>query len=297
MIFSLAEPGVLGLPSAMTAKNFKISALTVGVIGLAGALPLSAELPSMSEKENLGYFIVARSKSFDFGLTSDGKTTIKVLDDKGVPVNNKLTLGVDFNVTETLPDGKKIKRQFNAESLETTSPATDKPKNVVFKGKVTGDIEFEATVSEERGMIMLGGRLLNPTALKNPTQFSIDVRIPSATPEAKADSNKRDAKELEDKMKADKIQVTWTDGKKARIPANKAVEGASKEVSGPGITAANIDFSAYKDRKIQLTASPNSSIMISNPSTRPLSEGFSLNWTADPAKDPAGKARLAIEIR
>lgn len=281
----------------MPARNFNIGALTIGLIGLTGVLPLSAQLPSLGDGDNLGYFVVARSKSSSFGITSDGKTSIKVLDIKGTAVNNQLTIGINFNVTETTPDGKKVTRKLNPESLQTKNVATERPKNIVFQGKVTGDIEFEATVSEERGMILLGGRLLNATALKNPTQFSIEVDIPSTVPKAKADANKRDAKELEDKIKGDKVQITWTDGKKAKIPANKPVDGASKEVSGPGITAAALDFSEFRDREIQLTASPNSSMALSNKPNQPLAEGFSLIWTADTAKDPDGKARLAISIR
>lgn len=281
----------------MKIKNFKAGAFALGMISLAGLLPLSAQLPTLSETDHLGYFVVARSKTFQFGVTSDAKTTIKVLDDKGEAANLNLTLNVNFNVTETMPDGKKIVREIKAESLESAQAATDKPKNVVFKGKVTGDIEFEATVSEERGTLMLGGRLLNAAALKNPTQFSVEVKIPNTKSAAKADATKKDIKESEDKIKGDKLLLIWTDGKKARIHASKAVEGASKDVSGPGITAAAIEFSAFNDRKIQLTASPNSSMMVSNASNQSLSEGFSLNWTADTAKDPEGKARLAVEIR
>lgn len=281
----------------MIAKRFRVGALMVGLVGLAGVVPISAQLPTLSDKENLGYFVVVRSKSSQFGLGSDGKTTIKVLDNKGETISSKLTIDVDFNVTETMPDGKKIVRKINAESLESAQEPTAKPKNVVIKGKVTGDVEFEVVVSEERGAIILGGRLLNPGALKNPTQFSIEVEFPNSLPEAKKDGDKRDAKELEDKIKGDKVQLTWTDGKRVKIPASKAVAGVSQEVTGPGISTATVEFIAFKDRKFQLTASPNSSMTVSNPATRPLSEGFSFNWTADLAKDPEGKARLAIEVR
>ncbi len=281
----------------MIVKKTRVGALTAVWVGLAGVVPISAQLPTLNDKENLGYFVVARSKSSQFGLASDGKTTIRVLDNKGETMSSKLTIDVDFNVTETMPDGKKIVRKIKAESLESAQEPTSKPKNVVIKGKVTGEVEFEVMVSEERGAILLGGRLLNPGALKNPTQFSVEVEVPNSLPEAKKDGDKRDAKELEDKIRGDKVQLMWTDGKRVRIPGSKAVEGGSKEVTGPGISAATIEFSAFKDQRIQLTASPNSSMTVSNPATRPLSEGFSLHWTADLAKDPEGKARLAIEIR
>jgi hypothetical protein len=198
-----------------------------------------------------------------------------------------------------MPDGKTISRKFSPESLETTHAATVKPRDVTFRGKATGDIGFEVFVTEERGAIVLGGHLLNPTALKNPARFAIEVKIPNAVPEAKPDSegDKKAAKELEDAIKDDKVQLIWTDGKKARIAGDEAVEGSSKEVSGPGISAASIQFAAFKDRKIQTTASANSSMMLTNPSKRRLAEGFALLWSADPAKDPQGKARLTIEIR
>ncbi len=282
----------------MTTRNFR-TGLLVGVLGAAGMFPLAAQLPMLSDKEMLGYFLAADSKSFEFRIGADGKTSIKVLDSKGNPVNSKLAIPVTFSIEETLPGGKTISRQFSPESLETTFPATMKPKDVTFRGKATGDIGFEVFVTEERGAITLGGHLLNPAELKNPTRFGIEVRIPNAVPEAKPDSegDKKAAKEREDAVKDDKVQLMWTDGKKARIAGDEAVEGSSKEVSGPGISAAVVQFAAFKDRKIQVTAGPNSSMMLRNPSKRRLVEGFDLFWSADPAKDPQGKARLTIEIR
>ncbi len=282
----------------MTTRDFKTS-LLVGVLGVAGMCPVSAQLPMLTDKELLGYFLVADSKNFQFRIGADGKTSIKVLDSKGNPVNNKLTIPVTFSVEETMPDGKTISRKFSPESLETTHAATMKPRDVTFRGKATGDIGFEVFITEERGAITLGGHLLNPAELKNPTRFAIEVGIPNAVPEEKPDAegNKKAAKEREDAVKDDKVQLIWTDGKKAKIAGDEAVEGSSKEVSGPGISATAIQFAAFKDRKVQVTASPNSSMMLTNPSKRRLVEGFALLWSADPAKDPQGKARLTIEIR
>lgn len=282
----------------MTIRDFK-TGLLVGVLGVAGVFPVSAQLPMLSDKEVLGYFLVADSKSFQFRIGADGKTAIKVIDSKGTAVNNKLTIPVTFSVEETMPDGKTISRKFSPESLETTHEATVKPRDVTFRGKATGDIGFEVFVTEERGAITLGGHLLNPAELKNPTRFAIEVRIPSAVPEEKTDAegDKKAAKKLEEAVKDDKVQLIWTDGKKARIAGDEPVEGSSKEVTGPGISAASIQFAAFKERKIQLTASPDSSMNLSNSSKQRLVDGFSLLWSADSAKDPQGKARLTIEIR
>lgn len=281
----------------MMIKNFRGVAFATGLFSAAGILPVPAELPSMSEKDNLGYFVVARNRSFNYGLTANGKGSMKLMNPKGGEISSKLAIGLDFSVLETMPDGKVISRQIKAETLESAQEATDKPKDVVFKGKVTGDIEFEAYISEDRGGILLGGRLLNAGALKNPTRFVIDMKFPTTLPEAKSEPTKKDTKAYEDKIKDDKVQLKWTDGKKAKIDANEDVEGSSKEVSGPGISAAVVEFSAYSDRKIQATASPNSSMVISNKDKGPLSSGFSLVWSADVAKDPDGKARLSVDVK
>jgi hypothetical protein len=279
-------------------RDFKAGVFAVGLLGVAGVFPVSAQLPSLSDKDVLGYFVAADSKSFQFRIASDGKATIKVLDSKGDPVNNELTIPVIFTVEETLPGGKTISRKIIPESLESAQAATLKPKDITIKGKVTGDIGFEVFVSEDRGAIMLGGHLLNPAELKNPTRFAIEVRIPNSMPKSKADEDdKKAAKELEEKIKDDKVQLVWTDGKKAKIAGDKAVEGSSKEVTGPGVTAASIEFATFKERKILVTAAPNSSMRLTNPATRPLVEGFSLFWSADPAKDAEGKARITIEVK
>lgn len=284
------------------AYGMKSREMKAGVfaLGLLGVLPVSAQLPSLSDKDVLGYFVAADSKSFEFRIAADGKTGINVLDSKGQSVSAKLAIPVVFTVEETEANGKVTSRQIISESLQSEQPATLKPKDVTIKGKVTGDIGFEAFVTEERGAIVLGGRLSNPAELKKPTRFLIEVRFPNAVPESKKDENeneKKAAKEREQNLKADKVQLFWTDGKKTRITGDKAVEGSSAEVTGPGITAASIEFGGYKDRKVVVTAAPNSSMRLSTKGSRPLPEGFSLFWSADLAKDPQGKARVSIEVK
>lgn len=269
----------------------------MGLFGAAGILPLRAQLPGLSETANLGYFVVSESRDYRYGLTSKGLGSIKVLRDKGGGISSKLDIRVNVNIEEKQPNGKVISRQIKAESLETTDAATDKLSNVIFKGKATGDAEFEMSVSEERGGLLFGGRLLNAASLKNPTRFSIDVRFPPTLPELKKDPTKKDLKNHEDKIKDDEVQLKWTDGKKTKIDANEEVEGDSKEVTGPGIESALVEFSAYSGQKVQITASPNSKMILSNSAKEPLSSGFTLNWAADVSKDPEGKARLSIQIK
>lgn len=278
-------------------KNFHLGGFAAGLIGIAGILPVSAELPTMQEKEWLGYFTGVKTKSFQFGVTADGKGLLKVLRDKDEPVTQKLNIPVEFKIEETMPDGKTISRTITPESLESAQAATDKPKNVVFKGQVTGGIGFEVFVNEEQGGVSLGGRLLEPAGLKNPTRFSIVAKVPNAYPDANPAGDKKAGKAFEDKIKDDKLQLNWTDGKRTKLPASEPVEAGSKEVSGPGVAGVLIDFSSYRGRKILLTASPNSSMALSNASKQPLADGFSIIWTVDSAKDPGAKARLLIGVK
>lgn len=282
----------------MTRRAMKAGVWAVALLGLAGIFPVSAQLPSLTDKDHLGYFVAADRRTLQFRIESNGRAVINALDSKGQPLNKDYAISVAFNVEETTPDGKTISRKFIPDSLQSEQEATTKPKDLTIKGKVTGDIEFEASVTEDRGAFILGGRLLNPAGLKNPTRFSIDVGIPKSVPKPKKEEDeKKAAKEQKERIKGDKVQLLWTDGKKARITSDQEVEGSSKEVTGTGITAASIEFAVFEDRKITVTASPNSSMRLSNKAKQSLSEGFTLSWSADPAKDPDGKARVAIEVR
>lgn len=267
-------------------------------MGLGGILPASAELPGLSEKEWLGYFVGFENKKFQFGITSQGKTRIKVIGKKGEPVSQKLTIPVEFLVEEIMPNGKATVLAVLPESLESAQPATAKPQNLAIKGKVKGDASFEVFVNEDRGMISLGGRLVDPgTLTKNPLRFSIRLKFPDAYPYGRAAGDKKKEKAFEDKIKNDRLQLTWADGKRLKQDTDKAVDAGSKEINGPGITALEVEFSTYDEKKFDLTASPSSLIALSGAQAAPLNEGFTVTWMADPVKDPEAKARLGIEMK
>lgn len=282
----------------MSVSKRRLGVIAAGLIGAAGILPVSAELPGLGEKEWLGHFVGFGNKRFQFGLTTQGKAAIRVTGKKGEPLNQRLAIAVDFLVEEILPDGKITVKQIMPETLQSAQAATDKPKNIVFHGKVKGDASFEVFVTEDGGAISLGGRLLDPGTLKkNPLRFSIRLKFPHAYPNAKADGNKQKAKAFEDKIKNDRVQLTWTDGKHVKQTTANKVEAGTKEINGPGIAAAQIEFSSYEEKKFELVASAPSSMALSNARTGPLREGFFLTWTADPAMDPEGKTRITIAVK
>lgn len=286
------------LCGGMSRRNHTLGLWAVGCLGLTGISPVSAELPGLEEKDWLGYFVGFQNKKFQFAITSQGKAAIKVIGKKGEPLAKKLTIPVEFLVEEIRPDGKASVRNLMPETLESAQPATLKPQQIVIRGKVTGEASFEVFVNEDRGVISMGGRLLDPgTLTKNPLRFSIRLKFPDAYPSAKAAGDKKEEKELKKKLKNDRLQLSWTDGTRVRQPTDKAVDAGSKEINGPGIAAMQVEFSSYDEKKFEFTASPSSTMTLAGGPAAPLHQGFTLTWLADAAKDPEGKARLSFEVK
>ncbi len=265
--------------------------------GIIGVSLLRAELPALSDREWLGYFVGFETKNYRFGISSHGEATIKMLGKSGEPLAQKLTIPIQFLVEEVMPSGKVVAKSVIIESLESAQVATNKPKDIVIQGRVTGDAKFEVTVNEDRGVVSLGGRLLDPGTLKNPLRFSLRLKFGEAYPSEKTVRDRREQKEFEDKTRGDSLQLTWTDGKRVKQATTKSIDAGSAEVNGPGIAAAQIEFSSYQGNKFLATASASASMKLSNSPAGALQDGFMLTWTADPAKDPQGKARLTIDVK
>ena len=275
-----------------------MSILLAGLIHVAGIGPVSADLPVLNKQPWLGYFVVVKNNRLEFGIPADGKATLKVIGKKGEAVSERLAVTLNFVVEETLPDGKISVKTLIPGSLESSQQATDKPKKVTFRGKVKGDAVFEVSMDEDRGRILLGGRLIDlGTLTTNPTRFSIQLKFPNAYPNDRKPVDKKEIKEFEEKISKDRVQLTWVGGKRVKLPNDKPVDTGSKEINGPGIDSAMIEFSTYQGKTIELDASENSMMTLTNSSIEPLHAGFTVIWAADPAKDPEGKARLTIDAK
>lgn len=280
----------------MTFPNSKVGVLVAGWMALTGMLPALAELPMLKDKEQLGYFVIVKNRVFQFDISQAGKISFKLLGKKGEAIQ-KQVVAVDFLVEETLPDGKVVRRQVKTETLESAQPATTRPQDIVIRGKVTGDASFEMFASEGQGGIALGGRLVDPGTSKNPMRFAISLKFPNVYVDAKKDGDKKEVKEFEEKIKKDKVQLVWTDKERVKLSGNDRVDAGSKEVNGPGIASAQIEFFGMQERRFDITATENSMMTLSSASPGPLNQGFSLTWSADAAKDPQHKARLVIKAQ
>jgi hypothetical protein len=268
------------------------------MIQTLGMVPLAAQLPILNDKEWLGYFTGFETKKIRWSFSSEGKSTLRVVGEKGDLTSEKLSISFDFIVEETLPDGKIAIRTLIPESLESAQAPTTKPKGIVIRGKVRGDASFELNIDEEGGKLSLGGRVVDPgPTAKNPLKFGIRIKFPNAYPDDASMDDKKKLKAFETKIKNDRIQFIRIDKTRDKQSLTESVELDASAMNGPGITNAEIEMAGYKERKFQLAATESSLINIIRTKAGPMNGGFVVAWSTDPAKDPQGKARLMIEVR
>lgn len=283
--------------------NLTIRPAALAAVLLSGffAFPkANATLPSLEEQPWIGYYAAFANKRFNFGVTPQVNIEMAPMSRKGVPVGKKLAINIDAGIEETLPDGKVVMKQIKVDTLESGDPASDEFEKISIRGKVTGDAQFELNLEQKRGIIFIGGRVLDPGSLtKNPIRFAVRVGIPNGYPDSKGNDKPTDksSKAFLKKIKDDLLTVKWTDGKRVKQDFATPVDAASKDLNGPGIASAEVELSSYHGNRLLFTAAPNSAILLQNPGVAPLHEGFKIVWAADAAKDPDGKARLAIEVK
>lgn len=284
-------------------KNRLVLAGFVASVLCAAIQPAAAQLPSLDKQPWLGHFAAFKNKKFQIGITGQGKMTLIPMGDKDAPMSQSLAVPILFGIEEVQPDGKSTLKEIKPETLESTQPANDDFETLVIRGKVTGDASFEVTIEQKRGVISIGGRVVDPGTLKKyPLRFAVRARFPTAYPtrkdkDKKEDKDKKVDRVFQKKLKDDRIDLKWVDGNRMKQTFEEKVNASSKEINGPGIAAAVVEIEAYKGKKFLFIASENSSMTLSNEKEGPLHLGFTVNWSADAAKDTEGKARLSFEVK
>lgn len=267
------------------------------IAGFSGLPKAEAELPMLDKQPWLGNFAVFANKRFNITVSPNANIEVIPLNEKDEPVGKQLAIIIDAGIEEILPEGKAVMKEIKAETLGSSDAPTEKLEKTTIRGKVTGDAEFELKLEQVRGVIFIGGRILNTGKLtKNPIRFAVRVHFPNAYPYEDDEAGKT-GKAFLKKIKGDSLAVKWTDGKRVKQDFEKTVDVMSKDFNGPGIASAEVEISSYQGKRVIFTAAPNSSMTLHNPQPEPLHKGFTILWQADTAKDTEGKARLAIEVR
>ena len=280
---------LLPFPAATTASL---------LFAFTGIQSLPAQLGTLNEPPWLGYFAAYSNRDYQIGISTFGKIRLSAIDSKGKPLSNKLDVAISVAIEETLPDGRIVVKEIKTESLESEQKPTDEFQKTIITGKVTGDAPFELIMEQDRGIVSLGGRLVGPGSLTNPLRFTIRVNFTEPYPFEDVDmTDKKEAKDFEKKIKADRIDLKWTDQKRVKLGLEDPVDAKSAEFNGPGIAVAEIEIGSYKGHKFIIAASDHSTMTIANAKPEPLYKGFFLSWVPDSAKDPEMKARLRIQVK
>lgn len=280
----------------------KFPAAHVLLFGLIAACqPAIAELPTLNQMPMLGFHTVYMNKKYQFGIAGNGEITLKQVDPKGAVSPSPFHVRFVVGAEETQPDGKAVFRAIKPESIESAQAPNGNFEKTVITAKVNGDAVVEATFEQSRGVISIGGRVVEPGPLvKNPLRFAVRMIFPTPYPhdlDKDKDLDKKVANKFAEKIKDDRMALKWTDGKGKKLGFSEDVDATSAEVNGPGISSAEIEVSVCSGKKFLLSASDNTGMKLSNSKPAPLYRGFSFNWSPDPAKNKDGKARVSIELK
>lgn len=268
------------------------------VLGLGWIANAPAQLPALNKSPWQGYFAGYENKRFTFGLASGGEIRVTPLNDKGEEFGPNHHFAILFGIEEILPDGRLEMKKIKPETLTSEQAATDKLERVVIRGKVSADAAFEAVFAQDRGVISMTGRVMETGGFKkNPIRFGVQVRFPDTYPKwMREDRWKSDEKAmaaLQKQMKAEIIRITWTDGTKVTHSFEAPVDAASKTLNGPGMSKAEIEVAAFKNRRFVFSAPPSTPMTLSNAGSAPLSDGFSIHWSPD----AEAKSAFSLEIK
>lgn len=265
-------------------KNvFPCFALAAGLFLTPSAA--QADLPGLKNQPWLGYFIGMETKrKFRFGVTAKGKGTLDALKSDGQPVYMHDPIQLNFEVIETTPEGKTIRKQLQSDSLASDQEPSENPKEpVTFRGRVTGDAAFEVTVTPERNGFSVSGGLTDKGTLTNPVHFAISVDFTPYV--SKPGDDPAAIERFEERAKRDVFRYETVSGKREKLEF--------LEETNPAVTVSDalsktlIKTDGYGGIEFELAASDKSKLTFEDKGTRPLWKGFSLRWTTDEGVDPA----------
>jgi len=287
------------LAKAVRSVTYRIMKDAFPCIAIAAGMFLTpsavqADLPGLKEQPWLGYFIgIEHRKKMRFGLTAKGQGVIDPLTDDGKPVFAKVPFQVNFEMVETLPDGKKVRKQINSDTLASDQPATEDPeKPVTFRGKVTGDAAFEVTVSPERGGLAVSGKLTDKGTITNPIHFEISLDVKPYP--RKPGDEENEIKSFERRAKKDVLRYDTVSRKRGKIEFLEETNPAT--VIGESIARLDFKTDAFDNKEFEILTTDKAKLTFEDSGSKPLWNGFTLRWRVDEGADAATQ-KLTITAR
>lgn len=256
--------------------------------------PAGADLPGLKEQPYLGYFIgIEHKRKMRFGVTAKGQGVIDPLNSKGNPVFAKVPFQINFEVVETMPDGKTVRKQVDSDTLTTDQEASKDPRNpITFRGKVTGDAAFEVTVYPVRGGVAVSGRLTDKGTLTNPLHFGISLDV-KPYPRRPSDDEAK-IKIFEKRATKDVLRYETVSRKRGKIEflddTNPAV------VVGESMSKLDFKTDAFDNNQFEIETTDKAKLTFADTGAKPIWNGFTLLWKADEGADPATQ-KLTITVK
>ena len=254
-------------------------------------LPGAAQLPTLQDKKWLGHFVGYERRDFQFGVMQDGEMKIEVINDKGVAMGMVKTILISPAVCEVVGP-RSIVKKIDEKSLISPDKPNPKAEKISYRGKVTGGAEFEMNVAFDGDKVMLGGRILNPGALKTPLEFQIRTKIQNVYMYT-------DKEKLKNETDRDRIEFIRDDKERGRIGSYKAAKFTDENVFGKGLTSVEVEMKPFAGKRFKFELEGPGIMRMENPrgiSSCPM-EGFVVLWRHDAEKDPEGKGRVIIEVK
>lgn len=279
-------------------KPLSITGLVTSLLlAASGFDAATAELPSLGVQPWFGYYAVFSNKKIQFTFNTLGEIKILPILEKGPPLGDNFRIPINILLEQVQSNGTATPMTIAQDSWNAKQPATDKLEKAVITGKTKDGVSFELELEQTRGIILIGGHVVDSgTIPKNSIRMSAQFKVPFFYRQEKPLEGKEE-KAFQKKIANDHLELKTVDGKHRKQPFASEADASSKSFNEPAITDVRFEVpSVYAARKLDFTASPNTSFVFSNEKTQ-LWKGFTMTWVQDPLKDPEGKARLAIEAK
>jgi hypothetical protein len=252
--------------------------------------PLLAQLPIWDTKPWLGFFAGHDRNKFAMGIKSDGSIELEIKDKKGQRMG--FSKGIIILPT-VMAEGEKGWAPLNRvrTTMSTTDKPTDQPKKLTYRGKVTGDAEYEVVVEFDRDKISFGGKIIDKGATKKPIKFQIRCRFQQPYKGASPESAKKSTAK-------DTIKYLRMDKKKGQCGIFESIDFSKDETFGP-LSFLEVDMKNYMNYGLSFRSEGQLPLILENPNKTPAPpmDGFAIIFEHDPAKDPKGYARMVFEIK
>ncbi len=263
------------------------------ILSSALLIPAQAELPGLNVKPWLGYFVGIKDRKFQFGVTSKGEAILYPLKRDGSLHALFNPIGVQYEIFESMPDGKVVRKQIKEDTLTSEQPATEDPKQPMkLTGKTTGDAAFELTIAAERGGFSLSGKITDKGTLTNPLRFVVTVNFdPHKDGGGKTDSANE---KFEKEMKREEVRLELVGGKREKVEFAEKLNLATK--FSEGFTTAELRTEGFGGVEFTVEAIGKSKLFFEDKGDQEVWKGQHIKWMVDEDGDPA-QAKVVVTAK